>query len=186
MKLLIHSHPAPWLRLAGVCIAALVLGVTTRAQDGSARQKMRAALEMRANLAIAVARNALSPAEAIQQLQTGGASGLQLEKDTDFAYAAIDVGRRLMGAEQPEAADVFFRAAEPLLAQAANRATATREKAGLLKNLAVIRADYLGKVDQARADMAEAIRLQPGDVRLQQAKARMEGGRIGGRATTRP
>ncbi len=127
----------------------------------------------------------MSPAEAITHLQTGAASGLQLDKDADFAYAAIDVGRRLMGAEQPGAAVVFFQAAEPALAQAANRAPQAAEKAGHLQNLATIRAEYLGKQVQARADMDEAMRLQPNDEYLRQSRAQMERGKTGGRAATR-
>lgn len=42
-------------------------------------------------------------------------SGLKLDADADFAYAAIDLGQRLLAAGRPEEAEIFFKQGEKSL-----------------------------------------------------------------------
>ena len=99
-------------------------------------------------------------------------TGLNLDADADFAFAAIDLGRRLIAAGKPDDAEKFFREAEKSLDLAVKKTpdTAARDKAQYLQKLALIRSQYLGKVPQAKADLAEAIRLQPDDQHLRQTR----------------
>lgn len=143
---------------------------------------MSSALEYRAQLALAVAKNQEAADAALLRLSAHrDASGFVLASaDADLGYAALDVGRRLISLKRPDAAEVFFRAAEQALAQAARQAATpeqAHDKAQYLQKLATVRATYLNQAVQAKADIDEAIRLQPEDKSLVEARQRLARGR---------
>lgn len=154
--------------------------LTAAAQQPVSLENMKAALTFRAELATTVGNGTETPASALQRLRdNGAASGLGTARDVDLGYAAMDVGHRLLALHRPEAAEVFFRAAEEGFEQASNRTSRglAREKAQYLEKLAMVRGNYLNKVAQAKADIEEAIQLQPNDKALSEARSLLARGR---------
>lgn len=143
-------------------------------------ETMQAALRFRADMAAAVAAGAETPGNALQRLrENGAASGLNKPQDADYGYASLDIGHRLLAMRRLEAAEQFFRAAEAGFEQATRRTPAAqaREKAAYLRELAHIRGKFLNQPAQAKADIDEAIRLQPGDKLLAEARGDLARGR---------
>jgi len=100
-------------------------------------------------------------------------SGLKIDRDGDFAFAAIDVGQRLVAQGSYAEAEKLFREAEKslLLVIAKTPDTAKREKATYLQKLALIRSEYLNKLDQAKNDISAARALLPEDKYLASLEA---------------
>ena len=137
---------------------------------------MAEALSLRTDLAAAVAGGSEKPEVALTRLQEQrAASGLDLDRDADFALAAIDVGQRLIALHKPAEAEKFFRSAEEALSGLVQRTadSEARAKAMYLDKLALIRHNFLGKREQARADLEAAIKLQPEDKYLLGKRATM-------------
>lgn len=134
---------------------------------------MAAALKLRGSIAQAVAAGTTKPEDALGQLrEESSPTGLKLDPDADFAFAAIDVGHRLLAAGKTVQAEKVFQAAEQSLDTVVKRTAnaQAREKAQYLTQLSLIRGNYLNKKDQARQDIDEAIGLQPEDKDLKRAK----------------
>ncbi len=164
-------------RIPILAAVSATLALTSPAQTTSI-EAMTAARSLRQELALAVSQSAQSSSKALALLRGNkGASGRAGSSDADFAYAALDVGYRLMALERPEAAEDFFRAAELSFAAELNRTAQARGRAELLHQLAILRGRFLGKIAQAKADMDEAVRLQPNDVGLREARAGLARGR---------
>jgi hypothetical protein len=71
---------------------------------------MTAALSLREDVAKAVREKRDPVAGALARLKAAASpSGLKLDRDTDFALAAMDVGQRLLAAGDPESAEPFVR-----------------------------------------------------------------------------
>ena len=102
---------------------------------------------------------------------------LPVDPGAEFGYAAIDVGRRLIAAGKPSEAEMFFRAAEASLAAVVLKTPDTQswDKAQMLQQLSLIRSHYLNNAVQAKADIEQAIALQPSDAALQREKALLVG-----------
>ncbi len=127
---------------------------------------MAAALAFREALAGAVIRGAESSTEAIAQLKARpDASGMGTNPDADFAYAAIDIGQRLISAGKPAEAGKFFVAAEAALDALIQRTPDANAgaKAEYLCRIALVRWKYLNKVRQAKQDLDRAILLPGAD-----------------------
>lgn len=174
--------------LARACalLCALELGVSLSAQAGkstpadtavAASAKIMAdALKLREGITSAIVSGDIKSEAAIGQLQAANSpSGLKAEPDADFGYAAIDIGQRLVAAGKAAEAETFFQAAEQSLESLVQRKAdaQAREKAQLLAKLSRIRSQYLKKAAQAKADIEQAIALQPEDKGLQQARANL-------------
>lgn len=99
-------------------------------------------------------------------------SGLKIDKDADFAFAAIDIGQRLLSEGEEKEAEKLFKEAEKSLDAVVKRLpdTAPREKAMYLAKLALIRGKFLNKAREAKADIEAAITLQPDDEYLKQSR----------------
>ncbi len=153
-----------------VQLAAQTATVTSTVD--AAAQAMTGSLKFRGDLADAVAKGSVDAAVAITRLKAQGkVTGLDVDADVDFAYGAIDLGRRL-AALKPAVAVTFFEAAEQSLGAVIQRTpdTSAKDKAQLLCQLAIIRCAHLGKATQARQDIDQAIALQPKDSYLKQAR----------------
>ncbi len=136
-------------------------------------QVMAAAHTLRMNTAARVANGELTPEQAVERLrQSDTASGLGIVADADFAFAAIDVGRRLLASGQAAEAEKFFTAAEKSLDQAIRKTpnSAARDQAQFLQARALIRAHYLNKLAEGRADLEAALQLLPDDKHLRQLR----------------
>jgi len=132
---------------------------------------MTDALNFRSDMAASVGSGAEATNAAVIRLKAQAASsGLQIDSDADFAFAAIDVGRRLIALRKPAEAEAFFQAAETSLTLVIGRTSdsAATDKAQYLQKRAAIRANYLGKLSEARADLDTALQLTPDDQRLKQ------------------
>ena len=122
--------------------------------------------KLRGDTAAVVAKGDEKPASAIARLKAHESpSGLRIDRDADFAFAAIDVGQRLIAAGKHAEAEEFFREAEKALIKMVKKTpdTATTEKAQYLSKLALIRANYLNNATQAKADLEDAKKLRPDD-----------------------
>ena len=73
-------------------------------------------------------------------------------------------------------AEEFFLEAEKSLDKAVKKTadTQTHDKAMFLEKLSLIRGLYLNKADQTKADIEQAITLQPDDGNLKKTKDRLE------------
>lgn len=134
---------------------------------------MTEARTLRAEMAEAVGNGAEKSAHALDRLKAHGkAAGFKLEEEADFAVAALDVGRRLLGARKPAEAETFFRAAEASLDLIIKRTPdrAARDKAQYLEIRSIIRTNYLNKLAEGKADLQDALKLVPDDKRLQQMR----------------
>ena len=154
-------------------LGTLLLVVSLSAQPAPDAKFLTDALELRADMAEAVKQKAETPEAALARLKAHASpSGLKLDRDADFAFAAIDVGQRLIAASKPDEAESFFLEAEKSLEAVIKMTpdTAARDKAMLLQNLAFIHGHYLDKASQAKTDIDQAIALQPGDTYLQKMR----------------
>jgi hypothetical protein len=134
---------------------------------------MTAALQLRRDMAIRVATGTENPAAALTRLRTQASpSGLGIDSDADFAFAAMDVGHRLAAANKPAEAESFFRETEKSLTTMIQKTpdNAARDKAQYLSARANIRARYLSEAVAAKTDIDEAIRLRPDDAYLKQLR----------------
>ncbi len=134
---------------------------------------MTAAVKLRSDMADNIVKGLEDPGAAITRLRAqDSSSGLKIGGDIDFALAAIDVGHRLIPAGKPAAAGQFFQEAEKSLVAALKKTPATqpRDQAELLKQLAFIRGFYLNNAAQAKADIEQALALQPGNQNLQEVR----------------
>lgn len=113
---------------------------------------------------------------AIKELRSQASpTGLKIDADGDFAFAAIDVGRRLMSLGHPAEATQFFREADKALTAAIARtpnAQAT-EKTQFLTARATIRSRHLKSAAAAQADLDTALQLQPSNAYLKQQRAQL-------------
>lgn len=150
-----------------VLLAPLSAQLSKEMQDG---------LTLRSDAVAAVVKGSEQSAAAITRLKAHGSpSGLKIDKDADFAFAAIDVGQRLLVTGKSAEAEEFFREAEKSLEQAVKKTpdSSAREKAQYLNKLSFVRAYYLNKVSQARLDLDQAIALQPDDQKLRRTKVQL-------------
>ena len=164
------------LRLAALACAIPLTAQTVNTPATPAAEvafaAMNDALKLRGDLADSVSKGTLNEQAAISRLKgQGQATGFGVDPETDFAVAAMDVGRRLV-VKKPGSATQFFAAAEQSLEAIVQRTSdaSAKDKAQLLCQLALIRSEYLGKATQARKDIDQAIALQPKDSYLQQAR----------------
>lgn len=144
------------------------------AQPSPDAAAQEAALNLRGRMAEDVRDDLVKPAEALQRLrQEKSPSALKIDADADFALAALDVGRRLLAVNRPEQAEPFFKEAEKSLERVLRRtpSTAENELVQYLRTRAFIRAEYLGKPAEARADLDAALRLRPDDEHLRRTRA---------------
>jgi hypothetical protein len=134
--------------------------------------RMTDARKIREDMAQAVASGAEKPAAALLRLKTYPTPcGLGYPAEANFALAAIDIGQRLLALEKRAEAEEFFAAAElPLEAATKLEATPVEHRVQFLRELALVRADYLAKAKEAKADLEAAIALQPDDQSLQAAR----------------
>lgn len=140
-------------------------------------QAMQAGLTLHSDAAAGVISGSEKSAPVIARLKAQGSpSGLKIDKEADFAFAAIDVGQRLIAAGKPAEAEEFFLEAEKSLDKAVKKTAdaQTHDKAMFLEKLSMIRGLYLNKADQATADIDQAIALQPEDGNLKKSKDRLE------------
>lgn len=138
------------------------------------RVLMAEALNFRAEITSAAIEGKQPASELLARLRTTKSpSGLTINVDADVAFAAIDIGRRLLVAGKPELAGSFFIEAEKALDKAIkDRAESSpKEKAQWLGKLAVVRGQYLGKTKEAQADIEAALALQPDDKALKRTKS---------------
>jgi len=164
-----------------ILIAALAAsGLTAMAQQPVPFDTMRAALQFREEIASAVAAQSETPQAALKRLwDSGAASGMNVPRDADYGYASLDIAHRLLAVRQVEAAEAFFQAAEAGFDQASARTPRgqAREKAEYLRQLAHVRGKFLNKIAQAKADIDEAIQLQPNDKTLVEVRGDLARGR---------
>jgi len=155
----------------GVSLAAQVAAnAPTNTDQSAALQLMTDALKLRTDLAATVVAGAEPVETSIGRLRSGfSPSGLKIDPDADFAFAAIDVGHRLIAARKPAEAEQFFAEAETAMVSMIQKTpdSAAAEKAMYLQELARIRIRFLNKVVDGKADLAAALKLQPNDKNLQ-------------------
>jgi hypothetical protein len=148
--------------------------VATQAKSvGPDSKSLGESLKFRADLAAGVAAGTEDAEAALERLQAQASpTGLKINADADLAYAATDVGHRLIALGKPTPAEVFFRAAELSFTTVISRTadTAAREKVQYLQTRAVLRTNYLAKLAEGRADLDEALRLAPDDKHLLQLR----------------
>ena len=152
-------------------MAAVTLMGALRAQSADNLNSMQAATALRRDLFDAVGNGSEKPAAALARLKKEKSpTGLQLDADADFAFAAIDVGRRLIATRKATEAEAFFRAAETALDLVIGRTadSAARDKVQYLQARATIRANYLNKLTEGKADLAAALKLAQDNPRLKQ------------------
>lgn len=169
MKTALIRKLAAWLSL---CCCPLPI-FAQPAPDATA---MEAALRLRGDAAKAVKDKTDTADGALARLRAHASpSGLKLDRDADFAFAAIDVGQRLIADGDPESAEKFFREAEKSLDAVIKKTpdSAARDKAAFLQKRAWVRSLFLGKPKEAKADLDAAIALQPEDKHLRQRKDRL-------------
>lgn len=163
----------------GVSLPAQVANDTSTETTVAADGKIMAdALKLRSDLASAVVSGDIKPEAAIEQLRAAvSPSDLKIDPDAGFAFAAIDVGQRLVAAGKPIEAEKFFLQAEASLDQLVKRTpdTQAKDKAMFLRKLSLIRGNFLNKRNQAKADIDRALTLQPEDKSLQKARDLLAG-----------
>jgi hypothetical protein len=128
------------------------------------------AIAFRAKLVTAIVDGTVTADNALTQLNAQPPSGDQQNADdSGYANAAIDVGLRLLVEKKQEEAALFFKSAETALTRAIDRTpdSSAAMKAQALGTRAFVRARFLNLPDQAKADLAAAQVLTPGDANLQ-------------------
>lgn len=155
-----------------IALIALLVASTSYAQSTNATQ-LAQAIEFRAQMAAAVASGIELPAAAIERLKTESVpTGLRIPREAEIGSVALDVGRRLLATDKPEAAEEFFRSAEASFVQALKQNSArTSEQVQYLLKLALLRSRYLNNATQAKIDLEQARALRPDDPRVKAATA---------------
>lgn len=151
------------LLLAALCVVPL------RAQSATGYQALVAARQYRETVVADIVAGRAQPEDALTRLKSRRAASAQgLDSEADLGLAAMGIGQRLLAAGRPDKAEKFFLEAERSLDTAIKRLSdsAAGQKAMLLKNLAFIRTQYLGKSAVAQDDLTEAARLRPNDEQL--------------------
>lgn len=154
-------------------LIALCLSVQLIGQNIPDFKLWAAAQKLREDTAVAVANGGEKPSTALAKLKGSKVPfGLTLDHDADFAFAAVDVGHRLLALRKPVEAEQFLVEAEDAFYSSIRKTDdrSAHEKAMFLQQLAFIRGRYLNKVAQAKTDLEQAIALQPDDLNLQKAK----------------
>lgn len=125
--------------------------------------------DSRDTLAHSVGDHSLSITAALAQMRASRSSTrLNFPPAVDFAYAAIDLGHRLLAAGKPTEAVTAFQAAEAALEVLVRTTPDARahDKAQYLQSLAFIRGRYLSKAAQSKADIEQALALKPDEKSL--------------------
>lgn len=151
-------------------------------------KEMQDGLTLRNDAAAAIIKGSEKSAAAVARLKAHGSpSGLKLDRDADFAFAAIDVGQRLLAAGKAAEAEDFFREAEKSLDKVLKKTpdSAANDKVQFLSALAMIRSCYLNNAPQAKADIDAARKLKPGDKHLESLRGTL-GKEHGDTFTERP
>ena len=139
----------------------------------SSLQALMAGLKLREEVTAGVMAGTEKVESAIARLKAHASpSGLKVDHDADFSYAAIEVGLRLIAKGYYAEAEKLFQAAETALGVVLAKTpdTAPRDKAMYLQNLSSIRGRYLNNPVQAKADIEAAMVLQPDDKSFQSAR----------------
>ena len=155
-----------------ICLFTAAAGAAF-AQTKQTAAPLADVITLRADMTAAIVKGDEKPDKALARLQAHPSpSGLQVDRDADFALAAIDVGLRLLGADRAANAEQFFQAAEKALVKAIQKTKdeAAQEKALYLQQLSFIRANFLNEVEAASDDLDAALKLQPDDRHLQDRK----------------
>jgi hypothetical protein len=161
------------LRFIGATLMLLGLRSMLLAQAGYDPDAVAAAIAQRKAMTENILKGSEGPAAAVDRLKgLSSPTGLKIDRDADFAFAAMDLGQRLIAAGKADAAVLFFQAAETSLVLLVTRTpdTQPQAKAQYLENLAFIRGNYLNEAAQARLDIEQAIALRPDDTHLQEAR----------------
>jgi len=152
------------LNLSASLSAQVATGTSAAVTTDAATGLMADALKLRSDMATAITQGNQSVDVAIGQLRTSlSPSGLQIDPDADFAFAAIDLGQRLLANKRPAEAEQFFHEAETSLLLMVGK---TPDSAAA-EQLARIQIRYLNKVVEGKADLDAAVKLQPTDKNLQ-------------------
>jgi hypothetical protein len=141
--------------------------------DPAGLQVMLDALKARSAIVDVVASGSATAGAGLLQLKDlKTPSGVQIDPDADFAFGAIDVGRRLLVLKKPTEAEAFFQAADTALTRVIERTpdSSASDKVQYLKARADIRAKFLNRLSDARADFDSALKLSPADLHLQQLR----------------
>jgi hypothetical protein len=158
------------LNLSASLSAQVATGTSAAVTTDAATGLMADALKLRSDMATAITQGNQSVDVAIGQLRTSlSPSGLQIDPDADFAFAAIDLGQRLLANKRPAEAEQFFHEAETSLLLMVGKTpdSAAAEKVKYWQQLARIQIRYLNKVVEGKADLDAAVKLQPTDKNLQ-------------------
>lgn len=140
---------------------------------GDDTQAVQDGLKLRSEVAEAIANGSEKGDTALGRLRAHPSpSGLKADRDADFALAAMDLGHRLLVKGQGREAVRFFRAAEESLSALAEKTPDAKpaQKAFYLKQLALLRGNYLNGANQAKQDIDKAAALQPDDQQITQVK----------------
>lgn len=149
---------------------------------GSREGPLLEGIRARDELSFRVLEGKMSVEDALDALRAEAKPyGLGLDTHAEFALAAMDVGYRLLSRRRPVEAEPFFRAAESDFGKALSDVSIERsvsDRVMLLRNRALVRADRLGRFDEAREDFDEAIRLRPDNKAIVRQRDAVMGGRI--------
>lgn len=152
--------------------AQVVTGTATTAQPTTAKA-FSDAVQHRTDVVNYVLDAKHTSVDALQQLHAvASPTGMKLDADADFAFGAIDIGRRLLLLKKPTEAQAFFQAADTALTLVIGRTSdsSVSDKVQYLKVRADIRATFLNRLSDARADFDAALKLSPSDQHLQQLR----------------
>lgn len=153
------------------CIVSLTASSALRAETNKTSNSSADAAQVRADLVSSLVKGIDSADSGLDRLKSlASPSGLNVDHDADVAFAAIDVGQRLLVERKPAIAEIFFREADRSLTAVIERTSdqSARDKAQYLSARAHVRAKFLGQVTDARADIDAALALQPDDAYLKQ------------------
>lgn len=178
MNALFHLFAFPVGRKALILFFAAALPIAGLAATSADVAPIIAAAKMRAELAADVSNGRASAMQALSQLRADASPrGLKLDAETEYALAAIDVGRRVLIGGKYGEAEACFKEAETILEKLVKSKTeeTPAKRVQWLTELATIRVSYLDKAQEAKADFDEAIALQPDDVHLRRTRDHLGG-----------
>jgi hypothetical protein len=157
------------LAVLAVTIPTIASAVVVAPQDFA--KALADAQAFRAAMVGNVSNGSQDPATALRELSArANASGFGIDGSADFAFAAVDIGRRLIALHKPVEAEAFFQSAESALTAVIDRTSdaLAKEKVQYLETRSGIRAEFLNKLSEARSDLDAALKISPDDKRLQQ------------------
>ncbi len=155
-----------WSLMLSPPVVAFAAEKAGTASANGANSPLLGALRFREEVAGALLKGDENLESALKRLRGNPApTGQGLSRETEYAFAVVEIAQRLGAAGRLVEAESLFREGEQALGAALGnlRSDDIHERVLVLRKRAMVRSYHLGKGSEAKADFEEAIKARPND-----------------------